>query len=73
MQYTLPHFGQIYTSNLEANYTTNMDFGGSELKIDLNFENKTISVSKLENIEKLIENIGKIDNQNKKHICGVRA
>lgn len=67
-EYTLPHFGQLSTENLEEYYTTNMDFNGNEVQVDLNFENKNTDPSQLEKVKNYLENIGKFDKLNKTYL-----
>jgi hypothetical protein len=65
---TLPHFGKIPTDNLEEYYVVDIDFKGNQIQVDLNFESETLDTSTFEKIKKLIENIEKFDEQNKKYI-----
>lgn len=67
-EYTLPHFGQLSTENLEEYYTTNMDFNCNEVQVDLNFENKNIDPSQLKKVKNYLENIGKFDKLNKTYL-----
>ena len=64
----LPHFGKLPTENLEEYYDVDIDFKGNQIQIDLNFDSKTIDASTFEKIKKVIENIEKFDEQNKKYI-----
>lgn len=67
-EYTLPHFGQLSTGNLEEYYSVNMPFNGSEIQVDLNFENKNIDTPQLDKIKNFLENIEKLDKLNKTYI-----
>jgi hypothetical protein len=66
-EYTLPHFGQINLTSLDEYYEVEIEFNGNEIKIDLNFENKTIDQPKMDIVKSFIENIDKFDKQNR--IC----
>jgi hypothetical protein len=66
--YTLPHFGQLSTENIADYYDVDIDFNGSEIQIDLNFENKSINTSTLDNVKNFIERIEKFDTLNKTYI-----
>ncbi|UKB83383.1 DUF2004 domain-containing protein [Chryseobacterium sp. MEBOG06] len=67
-EYTLPHFGQLSTENLEEYYDVYVDFNGNEIQIDLNFENEKIDAVKLDKVKNYLENIEKFDTLNKTHI-----
>lgn len=67
-EYTLPYFGQINVTKLEEYYDVYIEFKGNEIQIDLNFENKVIDQTKMEIVKTFIENIDKLDKQNKIHI-----
>ena len=66
--YTLPHFGQIDTTNLEDSYDVEIEFDGDKIEIDLNFDDKAISIKRLDKVKKFIEKIGELDIKNKKYI-----
>ncbi len=67
-EYTLPHFGQLATENLEEYYDVDIEFNGNEIQIDLNFENKAIDIATMDKVKNFIENIEKFDNLNKTYI-----
>ncbi len=67
-EYTLPHFGNLATQNLEEYYDVDIEFNGNEIQIDLNFENKTIDLLTMGKVKNFIENIEKFDKQNKTYI-----
>lgn len=67
-EYTLPHFGQLSTENLEEYYNVNIDFNGNEIRVDLNFENKNIDTPQLDKVKNFLENIDKFDKLNKTYI-----
>ena len=58
-EYTLPHFGQLATENLEEYYDVDIVFNGNEIQIDLNFENKAIDIATMDKVKNFIENIEK--------------
>ncbi len=67
-EYTLPHFGQLATENLEEYYDVDIEFNGNEIQIDLNFDNKAIDIATMDKVKNFIENIEKFDNLNKTYI-----
>lgn len=67
-EYILPYFGQINTENLEEYYNVKTIIKNNNIQIDLNFENKTIDKSEMEVVKNFIENIEKLDKQNKFNI-----
>jgi hypothetical protein len=67
-EYTLPHFGNLPTDNLEEYYDVDIEFNGNEIQIDLNFENKNIEISTMDKVKNFIENIDKFDKLNKTYI-----
>ena len=68
VEYTLPHFEQLATENLEEYYDVDIVFNGNEIQIDLNFENKAIDIATMGKVKNFIENIEKFDNLNKTYI-----
>ena len=66
--YTLPYFGNLSTDNLEEYYAVNIAFNGTEIQLDLNFEEKTIDLTTMDNAKKLLETIGEFDAQNQKYL-----
>jgi hypothetical protein len=67
-EYELPHFGQIPIGDLEEYYDVEIDFKGSEIQIDLNFEDKTIETSKLDSVKKIITNLERFNILNQTYI-----
>ena len=67
-EYTLPHFGQLATENLEEYYDVDIVFNGNKIQIDLNFENKAIDIATMDKVKNFIENIEKFDILNKNYI-----
>ncbi|WP_153797672.1 DUF2004 domain-containing protein [Foetidibacter luteolus] len=66
--YSLPHFGPVDFTNLEEYYDITIDFNGQEIELDLNFENKTIEVKRLDTVRTFLEKIPGFDRNNKKYI-----
>jgi hypothetical protein len=64
----MPLFGQLDPTNLDDYYDVDIDFDGHSIQIDLNFDNKTIDPSRLDMVNKFIDNIATFDKNNKKHI-----
>lgn len=67
-EYTLPHFGNLATENLDEYYDVNIEFDGDEIEIDLNFENKTIDTITMDKVKNFIENIEKHNKLNHTYI-----
>lgn len=68
IEYILPHFGKLPTEKLEDYYYVNIEFNGSKIQFDLNFETETISKENFDNIKYFIENIESFDKQNINYI-----
>ncbi|MBL0358590.1 MAG: DUF2004 domain-containing protein [Chitinophagaceae bacterium] len=66
--FKLPHFGMIDPGSLEEYYDVDIDFNGTAVQVDLNFDNKTIEDKRLETVKQFIENLRIHDLNNKKHI-----
>jgi Protein of unknown function (DUF2004) len=64
----LPHFGMVDPQSLEEYYDTEIDFNGTQIQIDLNFDNKTIESKRLETVSDFIDNIRIHDINNRKFI-----
>lgn len=67
-EYTLPHFGNLATENLEEYYVANIEFDEDEIEIDLNFENKTTDTITMHKVKNFIENIEKYNKLNHTYI-----
>ena len=68
MTIKLPSFGIIDATSLDEYYDTTIDLNGGQINVDLNFDNKTIDIKRLEIVKHFIENIRIHDLNNKKHI-----
>jgi hypothetical protein len=64
----LPHFGTLDSESLEEYSDVDIEFNGSEVQIDLNFENDSIAIERLELTKRFIENLRIHDLNNKKYI-----
>lgn len=64
----LSHFGNLDSESLEEYYDVEIDFNNSEIQIDLNFDNKSIDIKRLEIAKQFIDNIRIHDLNNKKYI-----
>ena len=64
----LPYFGNLDPTSLDEYYDADVDFTGMEIQVDLNFENNTIDVKRLETAKQFIENLRIHDLNNKKYI-----
>ena len=67
--YLLPHIGPVNLPALEEYYETEIEFEGYKISVDINFENKTISLNKMDVVKNFIENIKNFDSQNRVEIC----
>jgi hypothetical protein len=66
--FKLPHFGHLDIDKLEEYYDVDTDFNGTSIQIDLNFNQPTIAVERMEMVKRFIENIRIYDLGNKKYI-----
>ena len=67
-EYTLPHFGNLPTENLEEYYDVDIEFNGNQIQIDLNFETKTIDTLTMDKVKNFIESIDlRIERRPHKH------
>ena len=66
--YSLPHFSELDTNNVEEYYDVEIEFNGHGIQIDLNFENKIIDTKRLEIAKEFIMNIAEYDRKNKELI-----
>jgi hypothetical protein len=68
LNYDLPYFGPINLNKLEEDYRTTIELDGKDLKIDLNFKNKTVKQDDIVIVKKFLQKIRKFDTQNLKII-----
>jgi hypothetical protein len=68
MNIDLPHFGQIDLTQLKEYYSAETALSGTMLRLDLNFENKSISEEQAINIKVFLDNIPTLEIQNKSSI-----
>lgn len=61
----LQYFGSIDINQLENYYAVKIEFNGQTIRLDLNFENKSISEEQAESNKKFLDNILAYDLQNK--------
>ena len=64
----LPYFGNLDSESLEEYYDVEIDFNNSVIQIDLNFDNNSINIRRLEIVKQFIDNIRIHDLNNKKNI-----
>ncbi len=64
----LPHFGMLDAEALEEYYDVEMEYNNTSVQIDLNFDNSSIDIQKLETAKHFIDNIRIHDLSNRKHI-----
>jgi hypothetical protein len=68
-EYVLPYFGTIAMNSLEEYYSVEIEFQGGQLEIDINFENKTTGVEKMDAIKRMVEGISSFDANNRVYIA----
>ncbi|MBL7786137.1 MAG: DUF2004 domain-containing protein [Chitinophagales bacterium] len=64
----LPYFGQVDFNQLNEYYSTETEYIGLILRLDLNFKNKSITKEEAVNIKKFLDRISVFDIQNKTEI-----
>ena len=64
----LPYYGILDSTSLDEYDDTETSFSETQIQIDLNFENKTIELKRLEIVKHFLENIRIHDINNRKHI-----
>jgi Protein of unknown function (DUF2004) len=64
----LPYFAILDPALLEEYYDADIEYNNSEIQVDLNFDNNSIDVKRLEIAKHFIENIRIHDLNNRKHI-----
>lgn len=67
--FILPHFGPLDHEELETYYDTEIELGGKQIAIDLNFEGPGIDAKRLETVQHFIDNIRIFDINNRAHIA----
>ncbi len=66
--FVLPYFGQLKLDSLEEYYSAKTEFDGAIIRLDLNFENKKIALANMKSVRKIIDDIPRLDKQNKIYI-----
>lgn len=56
-QFTLPYFGSIDSNALEGNYDTEVRIAGRDIRLDLNFSEKSMDLSSLSILNKYLDNL----------------
>src|SRR4051812_38039483 len=64
----LPYFGQIAFTQLKEYYAAETSFDEGVLRLDLNFENKSITEEQANNLKAFLGNISVFEIQNKSSI-----
>ncbi len=64
----LPYFGEIDKNSLDDYYAVSAKLDGVEIRLDLNFDKPKATTKKVEVIKSILENLGKLDIQNKVYI-----
>ena len=60
-KYNLTHIGEIDSENIEEYYETELTVNGRHIEVDLNFDEDSIDVSKLERINEWLSDVAKLD------------
>ncbi|RZK30141.1 MAG: DUF2004 domain-containing protein [Hymenobacter sp.] len=66
--FALPYFEQLQLDSLEKYYSTKIELNGTTVRLDLNFEDKTAALSTMKSVKKIIDDIPRLDKQNKVYI-----
>ncbi|MDF2189110.1 DUF2004 domain-containing protein [Paraflavitalea sp. CAU 1676] len=66
--FELPFFGKINTDNLEEYYDTVIEFNGTAIELDLNFESNTIEPTQLEKVKQFLSKLDQFDKDCRKEI-----
>lgn len=66
--FTLPLFGQLDLSNLDEYYDVAIDFNGTQVTLDLNFDEHSVEPAQLEAARTIINNLVEQDRKNWKYI-----
>jgi hypothetical protein len=56
-QFTLPYFGSIDSNALESSYDTEVRIAGQDIRLDLNFAEKSMELSSLSILNKYLDNL----------------
>lgn len=64
----LPYFGVLDSTSLDEYYDVETELSNTKIHIDLNFDNKSIELKRLEIVKHFLENIRIHDLNNKKYI-----
>jgi hypothetical protein len=64
----LPYFGEIDLASLDECYDVVINLNGSSLRVDINFEQKSLNRNELDTAKNFLDNISKFDRQNKSYI-----
>jgi len=64
----LPHFGILDTVALDDYYDTEFEYNKTEVQLQLNFDNKSIDIQRLETVKHFIDNIRIHDLNNRKRL-----
>ena len=67
-KYSLAHFGELDSENLENYYEVDIEFNAQEIQIDISFENSRIDTKRLDIVKEYIADISKFDKKNKQYI-----
>ncbi|MFM2392924.1 MAG: hypothetical protein RLZZ546_906 [Bacteroidota bacterium] len=66
--YSLPYFGEIDIDNLKNDYRINRIWEDRELSLDINFENKNISIEGFNILNNFLNGLELFDKQNRRSI-----
>jgi len=66
--FELPFFGSLDLHSLEEYYQTIIEFNGTEVELDLNFESRRIDPERLDAVRQFIENLPTLNAMNRTYI-----
>jgi hypothetical protein len=66
--YALPHFGDIDIDKLDEYYDASFELNGREVRLDMNSDETSIDIKRMDEIKAFIEKIADFDKQNKELI-----
>jgi len=67
-EYTLPYFGELDLTDLGDFYDVEIEFHGRPVELDLNFDDGTTTIAKLDAVKSFIERLPQQDQRNKEYM-----
>lgn len=66
--YEFPYFGEVNVNDLEESYKSHFEIHNKYVKLELNFEKKSIKKSQIDKIERFMDDVKVFDKNNKYHL-----